>query len=119
LKKNKGPCSFRLVNINQYDPWHSEIAPEKLEVGLRIRSVENCMDYLQSCPDSVKWIFTKESDPGCQRRRDNSCLHGVSYEFDGQKYWRCGCCDPAFRFQHPRAEDLPYYIKLVELGEKK
>ncbi|WP_029502137.1 hypothetical protein [Lachnoclostridium phytofermentans] len=117
--KQKTPCLFRLVNINTYNPWHSEIKSEKLELGLRIRNIYKCMEYLQSCPDSVKRIFIDKSDSGCQRRKDGTCKHGVSYEMDGQIYWRCACCDPAIRFQQPKIEDIPHYIKLVELGTKK
>jgi len=119
LMKNRGPHSFRIININKWNPWHSEIKPEKAEVGLRIRNVYNCMEYLQTCPDSVKRIFTAKSDGGCQKRKDNTCKHGVAYEIDGQAYWRCACCDPAIRFQRPKVEDIPHYIKLAELGEKK
>ena len=117
--KNKGPYSFRMININNWNPWNTEIKPEKLEIGLRIRNVYNCMEYLKDCPDSVKRIFTEHNDDGCQRRRDNACIHGVSYEMNGQTYWRCACCDPAFRFRQPKIEDIPHYIKLVEIGEKK
>lgn len=119
LLKQKGPCTFRIININKWNPWNSEIKPIKVELGLRIRNVYNCMEYLKACPDSVKQIFTEKNDNGCQKRRDNTCIHGVIYEIDGQKYWRCACCDPAFRFQQPKIEDIPHYIKLVELGEKK
>ncbi|MCL2487914.1 MAG: hypothetical protein FWE80_04455 [Oscillospiraceae bacterium] len=119
LIRQKGPYSFRIININKWNPWHSEVKPEKVELGLRIRNVYSCIEYLQTCPDSVKRIFTEKNDSGCQRRRDNACKHGVSYEIDGQAYWRCACCDPAFCFQQPNIEDIPHYIKLVELGEKK
>lgn len=119
LIKQKGPCSFRIININAYNPWYSEIKPEKLELGLRIRNVNNCMEYLKKCPDSVKRIFIENNDEGCQRHKNNTCQHGVSYEIDGQPYWRCACCDPAFRFGQPQIENIPHYIKLVELGEKK
>ena len=119
LIKQKGPYSFRIININKWDPWNTEIKPEKVEVGLRIRNVYKCMEYLKTCPETVKRIFTEKSDDGCQRRKDNTCIHGVSYEIDEQTYWRCACCDPAIRFRQPKVEDIPHYIKLVELGEKK
>lgn len=32
--------------------------------------------------------------------------------------WHCGCCGAPFRI-HPTAEDIPHYIKLMELGGKK
>jgi len=117
--KQKGPYSFRVININKYNPWHSEARPEKAEVGLRIRNVQNCLDYLRTCPSSIQQIFTAASDGGCQKHADGTCKHGVGYRLDGEIYWRCGCCDPAIRFQQPRVEDIPHYIKLVELGEKR
>jgi len=117
--RQRGPYPFRVININKWNPWISEVKPEKVEVGLRIRNVEKCAEYLQSCPESVKWIFTAKSDHGCKGPANNDCKHGVRYEIDGQLYWRCACCDPAIRFMQPRIEDIPHYIKLVELGEKK
>jgi hypothetical protein len=117
--RQKSPPSFRIVNVNGYNPWHSEIKPEKAELGLRIRNVDSCMAYLATCPDSVKRIFTEKNDSGCGRHADNTCKHGVGYEIDGKAYWRCGCCDPAIRFERPNIEDISHYIKLVELGEKR
>lgn len=119
LIKQKGPYSFRIININKFNPWNTEIKHEKVEIGLRIRNVYNCMEYLKTCPDSVKRIFTEKNDDGCKKHRDDTCIHGVSYEISGRKYWRCACCDPAFCFQQPKIEDISHYIKLVELGEKK
>jgi len=117
--KQRKPHSFRILNVNKWNPWYTEIKPEKVEVGLRIRNVYKCMEYLKTCPESVKRIFTEKSDDGCQRRKDNACIHGVRYEMNEQTYWRCACCDPAIRFRKPKVEDIPHYIKLVELGEKK
>jgi len=34
------------------------------------------------------------------------------------KDWRCGCCSAPFYFS-PIKDDIPHYIKLVELGLKK
>ena len=91
---------------------------KKLELGLRIRNVAKCMEYLESCPTSVRQIFTKDSDEGCAKRRGNTCKHSVSYEIEGKQYWRCACCSMPFNCE-PNSDDIPYYIKLVELGEKK
>ncbi len=109
----KGPYSFRLVSRTS-DIETNIDEPEKMRCMLRIRNPSRCMEYLQTCPDTVKEIF-RHSDPGCQNR---PCSKGVAYEFEGTSYWRCGCCAPAFIFK-PNIDDIPHYIRLVELGEKK
>ena len=63
-------------------------------------------------------IFTEYSDEGCGKRKENKCIHGVAYEINKKDYWRCACCFPAFKIK-PKITDIPHYIKLVELGEKK
>ena len=116
VMESKGPYSFRMVSrspdISNY------LATERLLLGLRIRNVSRCLEYLKNCPDSVKRIFTDKNDSGCGKRTDGTCKHGISYEIDDTKYWRCACCHTAFNVK-PRIEDIPHYIKLVELGEKK
>lgn len=97
----------------------SDATRKNLMVGLRIRNVNNCLEYLKSCPDSVLEIFTHRNDTGCKKRFDNKCKHGVSYEYSGTNYWRCACCGTAFSTDKPNVNDINHYIKLLELGEKK
>ena len=109
------PYSFRMVARS---PDITDFSGEKMLLGLRIRNVENCMEYLNVCPDSVKQIFTSANHPGCEKRVEKLCKHGVEYKIDGKNYWRCGCCHTPFNVK-PNVKDIPHYIKLVELGEKK
>jgi hypothetical protein len=113
--ESKGPYSFIMVSRSEDI---SDFRAEKMWLGLRIRNVSNCIEYLETCPDSVKRIFTKENDQGCGKLNDNSCKHGVAYNIKEKKYWRCACCRPAFCFK-PNVKDIQHYIKLVMLGEKK
>jgi hypothetical protein len=110
---SKGPYSFRIVSRTA-DIENNIYETNKMRLMLRIRNVSNCIEYLKTCPDSVKEIF-RYSDQGCAYR---PCNHGVSYEFEGKTHWRCGCCAPAFILK-PNVNDIPHYIRLVELGEKK
>lgn len=89
----------------------------KLILYLRIRNASRCMEYLKDCPDTVKQIFVG-GDTGCQNRTNGTCQFGQEYTMDGATYWRCGCCNAPFHFA-PTKEDIPYYIKLVEIGLKK
>ncbi len=110
---SKAPYSFRMVS-RSFDIEHNVSETEKMLLLLRIRNVTKCLEYLESCPESVKEIF-RFGDKGCDNR---PCDKGVGYKFEGKDYWRCGCCAPAFKFK-PNTEDIPHYIRLVELGEKK
>jgi len=38
--------------------------------------------------------------------------------FEQEEKWHCGCCGAPFRI-HPVMEDIPHYLKLMELGGKK
>lgn len=117
LMNTKSPYSFRLVS-RDFDFNNQNDEQEKIRLLLRIRNVSNCMDYLKTCPESVNFIFTAYSNPGCAKHANNTCKHGVGYEIDGKQYWRCACCEAPFKFK-PKTEDIPHYIKLMDLGEKR
>lgn len=89
----------------------------KLYLELRIRNAGNCLEYLNECPERIKGIF-RYSDSGCQNRRNGTCRFGVKYEFEKEEKWHCGCCGAPFKI-HPIKEDIPHYLKLLELGGKK
>ena len=115
-RDSKKPYSFRMITRDMdFEQIDDEI--EKMRLQLRIRNVNRCREYLNSCSDSVKRIFTEYSDEGCGKRIDGICKHGISYEIDHQAYWRCACCHTPFNFK-PVIKDIPHYLKLVEMGEK-
>lgn len=89
----------------------------KLVLYLRIRNASKCLAYLNQCPDTVKRIFLS-GDSGCSKRLNGSCQFGQEYTVDENTYWKCGCCNAPFYFS-PIREDIPHYIKLVELGLEK
>lgn len=89
----------------------------ELYLELRIRNAEKCLSYLKECPERIVEIF-RYSDTGCQNRINESCKFGVKYEFEEEEKWHCGCCGAPFKL-HPVKEDIPHYLKLVELGGKK
>ena len=85
-----------------------------LYLELRIRNAQNCLAYLDGCPERIKEMF-RHSDPGCQNRIDQTCRSGVRYEFEKEERWHCGCCGAPFKL-HPVKEDIPHYLKLWELS---
>ena len=89
----------------------------KLCLELRIRNAEKCLEYVNECPERIVEIF-RHSDSGCQNRRNGTCKFGVKYEFEKEEKWHCGCCGAPFKI-HPVKEDIPHYLKLLELGSKK
>jgi len=103
VMKTNGPYHYWMLS------WKT-----KLVLYLRIRNASKCFEYLKQCPDTVKQIFLR-SDSGCNKRSDGTCQFGQEYTIDGDTYWRCGCCNAPFYFS-PIKEDIPHYIKLVELG---
>jgi hypothetical protein len=103
--QKRGPYVFKVMS------WKS-----KLKLYLRIRNAENCLEYLKECPDSVREMFLY-SDSGCNNRHSKVCK-GFSYVLDGKEYWRCACCSAAFQTA-PLTKDIPYYLRLIELGLKK
>lgn len=89
----------------------------KLYLELRIRNVEKCLAYLRECPERIAEMF-RRSDVGCQNRINGTCRYGVKYVFEKEEKWHCGCCGAPFKI-HPVKEDIPHYLKLLELGGKK
>lgn len=84
----------------------------KLQLGLRIKCIQNCTGYIETCSDEIKSLFIP-GDKGCPNRPH--CTHGQGYTISGTEYWHCGCCGNLLTFT-PRAEDIGAYIKLVEMG---
>lgn len=89
----------------------------ELYLELRIRNAEKCLAYLNECPERIVEIF-RHSDSGCRNRINGTCRFGVKYEFENEEKWHCGCCGAPFKI-HPIKEDIPHYLKLLELGCKK
>ncbi len=89
----------------------------KLYLELRIRNAQNCLAYLSECPERIVEMF-RHSDAGCQNRANGTCRSSVKYMFEQEEKWHCGCCGAPFRIQ-PVMEDIPHYLKLMELGGKK
>ena len=85
----------------------------KLQLGLRIKNIQDCTGYIESCSDEVKSIFIP-GDKGCAGRLH--CIHGQAYTVGGTEYWHCGCCGNMVTFI-PRNEDISDYVQLVERGK--
>ena len=100
-KSNASSC-FRIVATDI-----DSIYPE-FTFMFRIKNIEKCLDYLYTCPDRIQDTFSI-SDKGCGR----NCGR-LSYQFKGKTIFRCGCCSPNFRCK-PQSEDIPYYLKCVEM----
>lgn len=106
IMKSKGPYLYWLLS------WKTHLI-----LYLRIRNVSKCLEYIKQCPDSMRQIFL-HGDSGCENRVKGTCKFGQEYTIDGITYWKCGCCNAPFYF-HPIKEDIPHYIRLVELGGEK
>ncbi|HBL84354.1 MAG: hypothetical protein A2Y17_04995 [Clostridiales bacterium GWF2_38_85] len=108
IMKRKGPYLFRILD------WMGD-----LRLMLRIRNAEKCIDLYtgKDMPSEITKMF-RYSDPGCDVHANENCNKGVSYSFEGQSRWHCGCCNAPF-WLHPKAENISHYIKLVETGEKR
>lgn len=124
--KSKGTYHFKLERLSKETAQYlyanaqaslfAEIKhnDQVLKLCLRIRNVDKCLDYLKQCPEPIKNIF-RGSDRGCG---DSSyCDKGMNFNFEGNTYWRCSCCNAMFNCL-PEIENIPHYIKLVELGFK-
>ncbi len=89
----------------------------ELVLELRIRNAKKCLEYLKECPDRIVEMF-RYTDHGCQNRVNGTCKYGVEYEFEGEKKWHCGCAGAPFKTR-PVIEDIPHYLCLLELGNKR
>jgi hypothetical protein len=105
LMLHKGPYVLRLVS-----------SYSKLYLFLRIRNAEKCLEKINEFSDSVKAMF-RYSEPGCINKQRGTCNHSVSYIFEGEEKWHCGCYKASFSIQ-PVVDEIPQYLKLIELGLK-
>jgi hypothetical protein len=81
-------------------------------VCLRIRNAEKCLPYLNVCSELIKDLF-RTSLQGCN---NPNCKSTVRYIYENNEIQRCGgCCGTAFEIE-TCIDDIPHYIKLVELG---
>lgn len=113
---NEGPSIRYCRGKGTYDFALTSLEGE-LALELRIRNVMKCMEYLKDCPVQIVELF-RQTDKGCNNRINGTCKCGVSYLFEGEEKWHCGCCGAPFKL-HPIEEDIEHYLKLVELGRKK
>ena len=114
---NEGPgIRYHTRSVNE--PYMFRILKNKFDLQLmaRIRNAEKCLEYVKSCPESVKDIF-RSTNNGCANKH-KGCNKGVRYIFEDEEKWKCGCCNAPFVF-HPVLEDIPHYLKLIELGKNK
>ena len=114
---NEGPCIRYCPGQSKTYDYALTSDTGKLYLELRIRNAEKCLPYLSECPERIVEIF-RYSDSGCQNRLNGSCKYGVKYSFENEEKWHCGCCGAPFKI-HPVKEDIPHYLKLLELGGKK
>lgn len=113
---NEGPAIRYYRTQSAYDfALVSDMGELILE--LRIRNAEKCLDYLDQCSERIVDMF-RYSDQGCQNRVNGTCKYGVKYQFEKKEKWHCGCCGAPFK-THPVKEDIPHYLQLVELGNKR
>lgn len=115
---NEGPSMryYETKSKSAYD-FSLTLFEGELILELRIRNAEKCLEYLKECPDRIKEIF-RQTDIGCQNRINKTCKYGVGYIFENEEKWHCGCCNAQFKIR-PSIEDIPHYLKLVELGSKR
>lgn len=108
VMKRKGPYLFRILD------WMGD-----LRLMLRIRNAEKCIALYEGkeMPGEILEMF-RYSDHGCDVHANGSCNKGVGYIFEDESRWHCGCCNAPF-WLLPRAESIPQYIELVEVGERR
>ena len=111
---NEGPSLRYYLGSSKTYSYALTSDKGQLYLELRIRNAGNCLPYLQECPERIAEMF-RHSDMGCENRRNGSCKCGVKYTFEEEEKWHCGCCGAPFKI-YPVAQDIPHYLKLMELG---
>ena len=97
------PYHFDVITYHEYGMY----------INLRIRDTKKCFTYLESCPERIKEFFrtSEVSNPDCKNL--------IRYNYDGVDVKKCcGCCAGGFSLK-ANIEDIPHYIKLLELGVNK
>lgn len=112
---NEGPCArYYMGSASTYSFAANEM-DGKLLLEMRMKKMDKCLEYLKECNGHIKEMFLK-SDPGCQNRQNGTCHSSIRFELDGEERWHCGCCGSPFQIL-PVLEEVPAYVKLVQLGK--
>lgn len=91
-----------------------------INVKLRIRDVEPCLEYLEQCPETVKDMFRKDFrqySPECESKR--FCEKSLHYVYEGKNRWHCACYGASFQGVPMIIDNIRHYIALVKLGKTK
>ncbi|MDF2686509.1 MAG: hypothetical protein K0S55_1691 [Clostridia bacterium] len=114
----RGPSHISYFKNSVKDPYLFGVwlvSGSDLIIALRIRNIEKCLPYLDECSERIKNVF-RTSKKGCGNPNCNAMLR---YVYEGKEVQRCaGCCGTAFELETD-IEDIPHYIRLVELGYNK
>jgi len=91
-----------------------------LNLKLRIRDAKPCLEYLEQCPETGKDMFRqnfRQPAPECVSKQ--YCEKALNYVYEGKNRWHCACYGASFQGVPLIIDNIPHYIKLVELGKKK
>ena len=93
---------------------------DSLNLKLRIRDAEPCLEYLEQCPETVKELFRqdfRQPSPECEGKQ--FCDKSLNYVYEGKDRWHCACYGASFQGVPIIIDNIPYYIDLVKLGKTK
>ena len=113
--RNEGPCIRYYMGSSGTYTFAANEVEGKLQLELRMKKMDKCLAILPECGEHIREMFLK-SDPGCQNRQNGTCHSSIRFELDGEERWHCGCCGSPFQI-YPVKEEIPTYLKLVQLGK--
>ena len=91
-----------------------------LNLKLRIRDVDHCLEYLEQCPETVKDMFRqdfRQYSPECESKK--YCDKSLHYLYEDKNRWHCACYGASFQGMPIITDNIPHYIDLVKLGKTK
>ena len=91
-----------------------------LNLKLRIRNAEPCLEYLEQCSKTVKDMFRqdfRQPSPECESKQ--FCEKSLNYTYEGKDRWHCACWGASFQNVPIIVDNIPHYINLVKLGKTK
>lgn len=96
----------------KYSYHYCLLQEDDFSLRLKLSLINQYINYLDSCPDRMQQVFIHH--PPCQHCRERCALR-VEYEYRGVHHEACVCS--IFSFFNPQTEDIPHYMRLVELEE--
>ncbi len=98
---------------NKYSYHFCQQQQDDFQLRLKLNNVNAYTSFVETCPERVQQAFLE--NPPCNHCQE-VCSFRIHYDLRGVHHEACIC--NVFQFHYPKAEEINYYLKLIELEDE-